>query len=150
MPTGSTGRTSDCNRQCIAMDCDRFIYIYASSNNSSVDHRSPCRCSDYIRYPSSISYHTRHAKSILASHPGDSNVHTIFAHIQYLFASRSHLYVLIDQRAQIKQKVVDFDQHLVAMRWFLKQTGTTESVLSPSLDQLPGTVCQFKFEERTL
>ena len=27
---------------------------------------------------------------------------------------------------------------------------TTESVLSPSLDQLPGTVCQFKFEEQSL
>ena len=53
-------------------------------------------------------------------------------------------------RARIKQKVVDFDQHPVAMRWFLKRTGTTESVLSQSLDQLPGTVGLFKFEERTL
>ena len=40
-----------------------------------------------------------YAKSTLASHPGESNVQTMFAHVQYLFASRSHLYVLIDQRA---------------------------------------------------
>ena len=71
----------------------------ASSNNSSVDHRSPCRCSDYKRHPSSRSHHTRYAKSTLASHPGESNVQTLFAHVQYLLASRSHLYVLIDQRA---------------------------------------------------
>ena len=42
------------------------------------------------------------------------------------------------------------DQHHEVMRWFLKRTGTTESVLLPSLDQLPGTVCQFKFKEQTL
>ena len=71
----------------------------ACSNNSPVDHRSPCRCSDCKKHPSSRSHHTRYAKSTLASHPGTSNVQTLFAHVQYLLASRSHLYVLIDQRA---------------------------------------------------
>ena len=51
------------------------------------------------RHPSSRSHHTRYAKSTLASHPGTSNVQTLFARVQYLLASRSHLYVLIDQRA---------------------------------------------------
>ena len=71
----------------------------ASSNNSSVDHRSPCSCSDYKEHPSSRSHHARYAKSTLASHPGESNVQTLFAHVQYLLASRPHLHVLIDQRA---------------------------------------------------
>ena len=33
----------------------------ACSNNSPVDHRSPCRCSDYKKHPSSRSHHTRYA-----------------------------------------------------------------------------------------
>ena len=66
--------------------------------------------------------------------------------------SPTYMSSLINARSnqKSKQKVVDLDQHPVVMRWFLKRTGTTESVLLPSLDQLPGTVCQFKFEEQTL
>ena len=70
----------------------------ACNNNSPVDHRSPCPCLNCKKHPSSKSHHTRYAKSTLASHPGTSNVQTLFAHVQYLLASRSHLYVIIDQR----------------------------------------------------